>query len=148
MSLGLALLARTCRLRILLPAIIIVSFLVCFVIYPYRYNLHDTLSYSTRPSWDRPQGPQQAIAHLQAPKVPANDDAACQRHSWQLRNSTHLLWDATLISTELDMLEIRLRELWEIVDKFIILESTHSLTGNPKVCVCVCVVKQLLSSKR
>lgn len=76
---------------------------------------------------------QQALAHIQAPAIPSDDVAACQRHSWQPRSSKYLLWDAILISTELDMMEIRLRELWDVVDKFIILESTHSLTGNPKV---------------
>lgn len=103
------------------------------VFFPYRYNMQDALSYSTRPLWDKPLGPHTILAHLHAPGEPADDEAACRRHSWEPRTQRHVLWDATLISTELDMMEIRLRELWNVVDKFIILESTHSMTGNPKV---------------
>lgn len=40
--------------------------------------------------------------------------------------------DATLLSIELDLLEIRWRELSDVVDKFIIMEGTHTFTGIPK----------------
>ncbi|UZJ53690.1 hypothetical protein CBS101457_003010 [Exobasidium rhododendri] len=92
----------------------------------------DKLSYSTRPLWDEASGPRQILPHLSAPSVPSDDLAACQRHSWEPRNKTHILWDATLLNTELDMLEIRLVELWSVVDMFLVLESTHSMTGSPK----------------
>jgi len=39
------------------------------------------------------------------------------------------VYDAVIFSVELDMLEIRLRELWDVVDKFVILESNATFTG-------------------
>ena len=39
------------------------------------------------------------------------------------------MYDAILFSNEMEILEIRLRELYEFVDKFIILESDHTFTG-------------------
>jgi len=95
--------------------------------------VQDSLSYSTRPLWDKAQGPQNLISHLHAPGVPADNVAACQLHGWEPTVSSSTLWDATLISTELDMLEIRLRELWNVVDKFLLLESTHTMSGSAKV---------------
>jgi beta-1,4-mannosyl-glycoprotein beta-1,4-N-acetylglucosaminyltransferase len=39
------------------------------------------------------------------------------------------VFDAILFSNEMDMLEIRLRELYDVVDKFVIVESDHTFTG-------------------
>lgn len=107
--------------------------LLLFLAAPYRHDAQDLLSYSTRPLWDKSEAPQQMLAHLQSPNVPANNTAACLRHGWQTRPSPQpMLWDATLFSTELDLLEIRLTELWDVVDLFLILESTHTMTGTEK----------------
>lgn len=43
-----------------------------------------------------------------------------------------MLIDAVIINDELDMLEFRLRMLWPIVDKFIIVEATRTFSGNEK----------------
>lgn len=107
--------------------------LLLYLAAPYRHDAQDLLSYSTRPLWDKTEAPQQMLAHIQSPKVSANDDAACARHGWHTRPSPKpLLWDATLFSTELDLLEIRLSELWDVVDLFLVLESTHTMTGTEK----------------
>lgn len=112
--------------------VILVCFLAAILLVlalPYRYNVQDALSYSTRPLWDTPETPRSSITHLQAAGVPANDSNSCSRHGWSPRQPGVALWDATLISTELDMLEIRLRELWDTVDLFLVMESTHTMTG-------------------
>lgn len=107
--------------------------LALIVAAPYRHDAQDLLSYSTRPLWDKSEAPQQMLAHVQSHKVPANNAEACTRHGWQQRSSRKpLLWDATLFSTELDLLEIRLTELWDVVDLFLVQESTHTMTGAKK----------------
>lgn len=42
------------------------------------------------------------------------------------------VWDAFTYFNEIDLLEIRLEELNNIVDKFVICESTYTHAGNPK----------------
>lgn len=107
-------------------------FFLVYLLSTRRHDVQDTLSYSTRPLWDRPDGPQILLPHYDS--TPGDQDATCARHGWSARtgSSKPQLWDATLINTELDMLEIRLRELWDEVDRFLILESTHTMTGSPK----------------
>ena len=48
---------------------------------------------------------------------------------FQPREKPIKVYDAILFSNEMEILEIRLRELYEFVDKFIILESDHTFTG-------------------
>ncbi|KAG9073153.1 hypothetical protein KI688_000940 [Linnemannia hyalina] len=45
------------------------------------------------------------------------------------------VYDAVIFSVELDMLEIRMRELYDVVDHFVILESSRTFTGIPKPAV-------------
>jgi beta-1,4-mannosyl-glycoprotein beta-1,4-N-acetylglucosaminyltransferase len=44
-------------------------------------------------------------------------------HGWTERKSKPEVWDAVIFSTELDLLEIRMNELDDVVDKFFIVES-------------------------
>lgn len=43
-----------------------------------------------------------------------------------------MIYDCFLFSNELDLLEIRLNELKDTVDKFVLLESDHTISGIPK----------------
>lgn len=43
-----------------------------------------------------------------------------------------MLIDACIINDELDMLEFRLRMLWPVVDRFVIIESNKTFSGNDK----------------
>ena len=52
---------------------------------------------------------------------------------FQPREKPIKVYDAILFSNEMEILEIRLRELYEFVDKFIILESDHTFTGSTTV---------------
>lgn len=129
---------RHLNLRIIAPLTLFL--VVLFFVYRDRHTVQDTLSYSTRPLWDKPSDPAVLLPHLHAEGLPSDDLAACQRHGWEkLREPTpgmdrRYLIDAVLFSTELDLLEIRLRELWDVVDQFVVVESTHTLMGDEKVC--------------
>jgi beta-1,4-mannosyl-glycoprotein beta-1,4-N-acetylglucosaminyltransferase len=43
-----------------------------------------------------------------------------------------MIYDCFLFSNELDLLELRLNELNDVVDRFILLESDHTISGLPK----------------
>ncbi|KZT67737.1 glycosyltransferase family 17 protein [Daedalea quercina L-15889] len=88
------------------------------------------LGYLLRPVWDTPPKPFQVIPHYDHPNVSASD--LCDLHGWHMRQNTVKIWDATIFSVELDLLEIRLRELYDIVDHFVIVESSSTFTGLPK----------------
>lgn len=96
-------------------------------------GLQDTLSYSTRPLWDRPDGPTDVLPRLHEESLAADSVEACQRHGWTLRSPRPLLIDVVLFSTEVELLEIRLQELSDVVDIFVVVESTHDLMGRERV---------------
>jgi beta-1,4-mannosyl-glycoprotein beta-1,4-N-acetylglucosaminyltransferase len=59
----------------------------------------------------------------------------CRAHEWQIypeRKKRRKIYDLFIINTELDWLEIRLNELKDQVDYFVILESGSTFTGLPK----------------
>ncbi|RFU24085.1 hypothetical protein B7463_g12256, partial [Scytalidium lignicola] len=59
----------------------------------------------------------------------------CAAHNWKVfphRESRRKIYDLTMVNTELDWLEIRLNELQDHVDYFVILESATTFTGLPK----------------
>ena len=51
---------------------------------------------------------------------------------WPERDQRRKVYDLTLINTELDWLEIRLNELWDHIDYFVIVEATRTFTNKPK----------------
>ncbi|KAI0787558.1 glycosyltransferase family 17 protein [Fomes fomentarius] len=96
-------------------------------------KIRNFLSYSTRPLWDKPLGPQNVLSHYYAEGVPF-DDHLCALHGWVPRDENDLpeVWDAVLFSSELDLFEIRLHELSSIVSKFFVVEADRTFTGIPK----------------
>lgn len=57
----------------------------------------------------------------------------CKLHGWKERPGSKVkVLDAILVSTELDLLEIRMNELDAVVDRFYIIESNATFTGLPK----------------
>ncbi|KAJ3043420.1 hypothetical protein HDV00_005118 [Rhizophlyctis rosea] len=99
-------------------------------------QLQNTLSYATRPLWDKPDRPTNVIPHYYAEGM--DPTTLCPLHGWTAIPNTTApedkpkIYDAIIFSIELDLLEIRLRELYNVVDKFLILESTTTFTGLPK----------------
>ncbi|XP_055341425.1 LOW QUALITY PROTEIN: beta-1,4-mannosyl-glycoprotein 4-beta-N-acetylglucosaminyltransferase-like [Paramacrobiotus metropolitanus] len=84
-----------------------VFFLICIFVYLLvTTNFIRDVGYITRPLWDRPEE--------KFTLAPAR------------------VVDAIIFSNELDILKVRLRELWDVVDLFVILESNRTFSGNPK----------------
>ncbi|CAG8627056.1 7457_t:CDS:1, partial [Acaulospora colombiana] len=88
------------------------------------------VGYLTRPLWDKDMDPWNVTNHYYAFGVPA--EKLCKLHNWTPRKKRPKIFDAVIFSVELDLLEIRLRELWDVVDHFIILESDKTFTGEEK----------------
>ncbi|KAI8379310.1 N-acetylglucosaminyltransferase-like protein [Radiomyces spectabilis] len=98
----------------------------------YDPSLITDLGYYTRPIWDTNPQTFEVLPHYYAEDVSMAN--LCQLHGW-----THLkdeerprVFDAIVFSVELDLLEIRIRELWDVVDTFVILESNATFTGVSK----------------
>ncbi|KAI8607561.1 glycosyl transferase [Chytriomyces sp. MP71] len=65
----------------------------------------------------------------------ATDASLCTAHGWRPRdhqNSGRRVIDVVLFSVELDLLELRIRELLPVVDVFVIAEAPNTFTGLPK----------------
>lgn len=71
------------------------------------------------------------------PHIPAATGGAANSGSDAIVMPTRKgkVYDAVIFSVELDMLEIRMRELYDVVDYFVILESSRTFTGIPKSAV-------------
>ncbi|CAN0900195.1 Beta-1,4-mannosyl-glycoprotein 4-beta-N-acetylglucosaminyltransferase [Linum grandiflorum] len=89
-----------------------------------------TISYLFRPLWDNPPRPFQKIPHYYAENVPM--EHLCSLHGWSIRREPRRVFDGIIFSNELDLLEIRWRELHHYVTKFVILESNTTFTGIAK----------------
>ena len=88
----------------------------------------DNVSSLTRPIWDQKSKPFKIINHYYQPNIEWKK--LCEIHGWDVNNDTKpRVFDATLFSVELDLLELRLVELYDVVDKFLILESNSTFTG-------------------
>lgn len=109
-----------------------VTFIVGYLMW---WELWIQFSYFTRPWWGKPPIVPNIITHYYAEGVPY--ETLCARHGWEYRdrNTTVRVIDAIIFSTELDLLEIRIRELLPVVDKFFIVESTTTFMGQPKQAV-------------
>ncbi|KAJ2931210.1 hypothetical protein H1R20_g5775, partial [Candolleomyces eurysporus] len=119
------------------PLIIVFSVLfttaLVYLIAHNRYQIQNTLSYATRPLWDKDTAPNNVISHYYSEGLKF-DSHACELHGWKQRKDTSnvKVLDSVLMSSELDLLEIRLNELDSVVDYFLIVESNATFTGLPK----------------
>ncbi|KAK3038044.1 hypothetical protein RJ639_032023 [Escallonia herrerae] len=88
------------------------------------------ISYFFRPLWDNPPPPFQHLPHYYAENVSMGH--ICRLHGWSPRSEPRRVFDGIIFSNELDMLELRWRELHPFVTKFVILEANTTFTGKPK----------------
>lgn len=88
------------------------------------------ISYFFRPLWDHPPPPFEHVPHYYAENVSMGQ--LCRLHGWSLRPEPRRVFDAIIFSNELDILEIRWRELHPYVTKLVILEANTTFTGIPK----------------
>ncbi|XP_023529299.1 beta-1,4-mannosyl-glycoprotein 4-beta-N-acetylglucosaminyltransferase-like [Cucurbita pepo subsp. pepo] len=91
------------------------------------FNYGQKISYFFRPLWDSPPPPFIRLPHYYAENV--SMEHLCRLHGWSLRSTPRRVFDAIIFSNELDLLEIRWRELYPYVWKFVILESYSTFTG-------------------
>ncbi|XP_068656807.1 uncharacterized protein [Aristolochia californica] len=112
------------RTRLLLLLIIVPIFVITI------FTNGQKISYFFRPLWDSPPQPFTLVPHYYADNVSMYH--LCRLHGWELRAEPRRVFDAVLFSNELDLLEIRWRELHPFVHKFVLLESNRTFTGNPK----------------
>jgi beta-1,4-mannosyl-glycoprotein beta-1,4-N-acetylglucosaminyltransferase len=113
---------------------IIASALVLFIVHiAHRERWVRDFGYLTRPIWDKSDDtPKRLINHYQVQD--AQPGELCMIHGWNplsisQREPTRI-FDCFLISVELDLLEVRLRELVDVVDYFLVLEATRSFSGS------------------
>lgn len=92
--------------------------------------------YLIRPIWDTPPKPFHVIPHYAPPlaRSGAEDiDAWCGLHNFTSRGGAKpTIVDAVLLSSEVDMLEIRIREYKGIVNTFVVVESDRTFAGTEK----------------
>ncbi|KAG0240372.1 N-acetylglucosaminyltransferase-like protein [Mortierella sp. GBAus27b] len=117
------------RPLLMLTAAFFFTIILFLKVFPYAIT---DIGYLVRPLWDKKEDHfDNVIVHHYAEGMSMKD--RCEAHGWKLAQGTpSKVYDAVIFSVELDMLEIRLRELWDVVDKFVILESNATFTGLPK----------------
>lgn len=132
MNNNVAFLLRKRPFKALLVLLLVLSSIFCLV--SVQPTLVTDFGYYTRPFWDRDPNSFRMIPHYYAEDVPLED--LCQLHGWKLKNESERnnvkVFDAIIFSVELDLLQVRIKELWDIVDVFIILESNATFTGKSK----------------
>lgn len=109
-------------------------FIILLIIIPVSVILILThgqkITYFFRPLWDSPPPPFKHLPHYYAENVSMHH--LCRLHGWHLRPQPRRIFDGIIFSNELDMLEIRWRELEPYIYKFVVLESNTTFTGIPK----------------
>jgi len=117
--------------RVRLAGIGLVVFVVLLLLS--RTNAWRDFGYLTRPLWDKDT--QFTFTTVKEHYVRDTDMPVadwCKLHGWMERAAPARVFDAILFSVELDILELRLRELWDVVHTFVIVESNTTFTGQPK----------------
>ena len=120
-------------------------FLCCVLAY---WHADDAVSvhfrdfgYISRPLWDKPPKRFARVMRLAGEGDPLWADAksgyadVCRAHglsSPPAQVTVPKVYDAMIFSVELDLLEIRMRELLDVVDKFIVVESNVTFSGAPR----------------
>lgn len=88
------------------------------------------ITYFLRPLWQSPPRPFTVLTHYYHENV--SMETLCSLHGWGIRDYPRRVYDAVLFSNELDMLEIRWKELNPYVTQFVLLESNATFTALPK----------------
>lgn len=105
--------------------------LLAFFVLLSTFFLHgERLAYLLRPIWDNPPPPFHHIVHHYAHNLSTAE--LCSLHGWSKRDKPRRVFDAVIFSNELDLLEIRWRELDALITKFLIVESNTTFTGLKK----------------
>jgi len=115
-----------------------IAFFILSLLYVsgYHADLVMYFTYLTRPMWDSPKKGLTTLQHFYAEGV--DQQTLCGLHGWTYLNNatknttTNTVIGAVIFANELDLLEIRTRELYPVVDKFVIVEADRTFTNKPK----------------
>ncbi|KAF9213851.1 hypothetical protein BGZ59_004752 [Podila verticillata] len=121
--------------RLLRRNIVLCLVALIMVLMVFQRRLHFAIidfGYLIRPLWDKEIGSfDTIIPHYYAEGMLMKE--RCEAHGWTYptdpKRVVPKVYDALVFSVELDMLEIRINELWNVVDYFIILEANVTFTG-------------------
>ncbi|KAJ2783508.1 hypothetical protein H4R18_001641 [Coemansia javaensis] len=114
--------SRLARLAVAGGAVALATMGALFLLHP---TLLRDLIYMARPIWDKPPPGWTIIDRY---------GDACEAYGWRDRGAPgpRKVYDAIPLTVELDMLELRLRELWDVVDAFVVVESNTTFVGNSR----------------
>eukprot|EP01083_Nonionella_stella_P059533 155779_1 len=105
----------------------VVAVLVCVAYIEVQWGLIHTVTYLSRPIWDR-QEPRNVIKNFGY-----FGKESCALHGARDRNGTiPRVFDCVVFSLEVELLETRLFELWDVVDRFVIVEADITFRREPK----------------
>lgn len=110
------------RLLLLKRIALFVVFLI-FLLFVTHPTLWRDFGYITRPIWDKKPRGWNYINHY---------NNSCSAYNWTERSRPRRVIDATIFSIELDLLDLRMKELWDEVDLFVVVESNMTFTGHTK----------------
>ncbi|KAF4724409.1 hypothetical protein FOZ63_029298 [Perkinsus olseni] len=130
-GLGSLLARRPVRACLLISLILIVSLSVLWRLDLFNITFQVWVPYFLRPLWDHDR--RYPYTHV-VPNYGWNGDAerTCKLYGMEPVAEQPKIFDIFLFSGEKDLLEIRLRTLSDVVDKFVILEGTESFQGQRK----------------
>ncbi|KAG8639310.1 beta-1,4-mannosyl-glycoprotein 4-beta-N-acetylglucosaminyltransferase [Manihot esculenta] len=118
--------SKTAPWRLLFIILLVIVPICVIGIFTYAQKL----SYFFRPLWDNRPPPFKRLPHFYAENV--SMERLCSLHGWSLLTEPRRVFDGIIFSNELDILEIRWRELHPYITKFVLLESNTTFTGIPK----------------
>ncbi|ORY29257.1 glycosyl transferase [Rhizoclosmatium globosum] len=125
-------LSLTRRSTALLLRVSLFCLLTSLIVYSSSRIIH-VATYATRPLWDTPLfGPNVTVIPFFPPPPHMNASLLCHAHRWTPATRPTRVWDVVLFSVELDLLELRMRELMDVVDFFVVVESRRTFTGLEK----------------
>lgn len=91
------------------------------------------IGYLLRPLWEEKPSIPPEKRYAYSPEL--SNTSLCAMNGWRVYNSTERerrLVDVFIYAGEADLLEVRIRELWDVVDLFIIAEANLTFMGKPK----------------
>ncbi|GFQ02112.1 beta-1 4-mannosyl-glycoprotein 4-beta-n-acetylglucosaminyltransferase [Phtheirospermum japonicum] len=122
------------RLKCILRGLDIKTYLFLIMLIPtclFIIYVHgQKITYFLRPLWESPPKPFHEIPHYYHENVSMEN--LCKLHGWGVREYPRRVFDAVLFSNEVDLLEVRWKELYPYVSEFVILESNSTFTGLSK----------------
>ena len=124
--------ARLVARIIVLVALVVVLIISFTMLHQSPKHALLTVAGFSRPMWEAPPKPFTVIPHFYHHNLTVHTH--CKLHGFHVRPADKRvkIVDAILFSNELDVLMIRVREMMDSVDYFVIIESLRTFTGKEK----------------